>query len=176
MINNYRQTDFEYWDSHIGKPIEDEFSRYMKKRGKPVEYYNQIDKRVDFRSMNSPNIYYEPKGVMKHPPEWLIGMLGMHFPIVLDAGKINHYHNFIAEDQKRKLFIVIKLNYSNEIYVHNYNGWYYIDAKDLVPLYDRTPFRKYERKLREDEKSTGKKNVIKWHIEYSELKEINNFS
>lgn len=174
-MKNYRQSDFEYWDTHIGKPIEQEFQRYMKNRGKPVEYYNQIDKRVDFRSVRNSNIYYEPKGVNKFPPDWLVAHLGMIFPVVLDAGKINHYRNFINEDPKRKLFIVIKLNYPKEDYVHNYNGWYYIDARDLVPIYDRTPFRKYERALRDDEKATGKKNVIKWHVEYSELKEINNF-
>lgn len=174
-MSTYRQSDFEYWDSHIGKPIEKEFLLYMSKRGKPVEYYNQIDKRVDFRSIKSPNIYYEPKGVGKFPPDWLISHLGMHFPIVLDAGKVHHYQDFIREDPKRKLFIVIKLHYPESQYVHVYNGWYYIDAKDLSELYDRTPFRKYERKLRDDEKKTGKKNVIKWHIEFDELKEINNF-
>ena len=55
------------------------------------------------------------------------------------------------------------------------NGNIHIEAKELVSLFDRNPLRKFERKRREDEKETNKVNVVKWHIEKDELKQINNF-
>lgn len=171
---SYGQSDFNDWKED-GDKGEEEFSSLMKLRNKPVNNFNQIDRRVDFVSQRNPHIFYEPKVIKKFPPEYLINHLCMKFPIALDVGKIHHYENFITEDPSRQLYIIIKLQYPKEAYASTRNGWYYISAKDLVPIFKRTSHRTYERQLREDEKKTGKVNKIKWHIEHHELTPLKDF-
>lgn len=151
------------------------FVEGMEIRGKPVEKYNHIDRRVDFQSKRSRWIYYDPKAVSSILPFRLREEVKCIHPIALDIGKIYHYWDFIQEQAERKLFLVFRLCYRSELPEARENGWYQIEARSMFDIFIAHEERKYVRNLRDDEKETGKINKAKWHLELKELMVIPEF-
>jgi hypothetical protein len=87
----------------------------------------------------------------------------------LDYKKLKYYESFLKENPDADLKLIVKLDYPKNILQSEKNGWYWIGAKKLVKLFQTKPEREFTRKARLDEQQTGKENMRKWHLDFSEL-------
>lgn len=164
---SYGNTDFKGW-LKVGEKFEVEFKDFMAERN--INIIKNEDRRVDYRTSDkSLNKYYEVKEISTFPKPWLIEKVHCNFPICLDYKKLKYYEAFLKENPDANFKMIFKLDYPKNVPQSKNNGWYWIEVKKLVKLFQSKPEREFTRQLRLDEEKSGRENARKWHLDFSEL-------